>query len=44
LINHIQHDDQDYVNSVRENMLHYLQSQEKKKEKAGFHDFSNKNH
>ncbi|KJV36480.1 bacteriohemerythrin [Acinetobacter brisouii] len=39
LINHIQHDDQDYVNSVRENMLHYLQSQEKKKGKSWFSRF-----
>jgi len=35
LINHIQHDDQDYVEAVRDNMLSYLRTQEKKKAKAG---------
>ncbi|WP_111895507.1 bacteriohemerythrin [Acinetobacter sp. MB5] len=39
LINHIQHDDQDYVLSVRENMLRYLQAQEKKKGKSWFARF-----
>lgn len=33
LINHIQHDDQDYVEAVRDNMLSYLRTQEKKKGK-----------
>lgn len=37
LINHIQHDDQDYVEVVRDNMLSYLRTQEKKKAKAGLH-------
>ena len=36
LINHIQHDDQDYVDAVRDNMLHYLRSQEQKKGKSWF--------
>ena len=36
LINHIQHDDQDYINAVRDNMLHYLRSQEQKKGKSWF--------
>mgnify|MGYP000373188259 CR=1 FL=1 len=39
LINHIQHDDQDYVNSVRDNMLQYLHAQEKKKGKGWFARF-----
>ncbi|MGN0936465.1 MULTISPECIES: bacteriohemerythrin [unclassified Acinetobacter] len=39
LINHIQHDDQDYVDSVRDNMLHYLRSQEQKKGKSWFARF-----
>ena len=36
LINHIQHDDQDYIDAVRDNMLHYLRSQEQKKGKSWF--------
>ena len=36
LINHIQHDDQDYVDAVRDNMLHYLRSQEQEKGKSWF--------
>ena len=36
LINHIQHDDQDYVDAVRDNMIRYLRSQEQKKEKSWF--------
>lgn len=36
LINHIQHDDQDYVEAVRDNMLSYLPTQEKKKGKGWF--------
>ena len=39
LINHIQHDDQDYVDAVRDNMLNYLKSQEKKKSKGWFARF-----
>lgn len=39
LINHIQHDDQDYVDSVRDNMLRYLRSQEEKKGKSWFSRF-----
>ena len=39
LINHIQHDDQDYVDAVRDNMLHYLKSQEQKKGKGWFARF-----
>ncbi len=39
LINHIQHDDQDYVDSVRDNMLHYLRAQEQKKGKSWFARF-----
>ncbi len=39
LINHIQHDDQDYVDSVRDNMLHYLRVQEQKKGKSWFSRF-----
>lgn len=39
LINHIRHDDQDYVDSVRDNMLHYLRSQEEKKGKGWFARF-----
>ena len=39
LINHIQHDDQDYVDAVRDNMLHYLRSQEQKKGKSWFSRF-----
>lgn len=39
LINHIQHDDQDYVDSVRDNMLHYLRHQEQKKGKGWFARF-----
>ena len=31
LINHIQHDDQDYVEAERDNMLSSLRTQEKKK-------------
>ena len=38
LINHIQHDDQDYIDAVRDNMLHYLRSQEQKKAKVGLRD------
>ena len=41
LLNHIQHDDQDYVDSVRENMLLYLRNQEKKKGKGWFAKFFN---
>lgn len=41
LINHIQHDDQDYVDSVRDNMLSYLKSQEQKKGKGWFARFFN---
>ncbi len=37
LINHIQHDDQDYVDAVRDNMLSYLRAQESKKARAGLH-------
>ena len=36
LINHIQHDDQDYIDAVRDNMLHYLRSQEQEKGKSWF--------
>ena len=36
LIKHIQHDDQDYIDAVRDNMLHYLRSQEQKKGKSWF--------
>lgn len=39
LINHIQHDDQDYVDSVRDNMLSYLRIQEQKKGKGWFARF-----
>lgn len=39
LINHIQHDDQDYVDSVRDNMLSYLRVQEQKKGKSWFARF-----
>ena len=39
LINHIQHDDQDYVDAVRDNMLSYLRTQEKKKGKGWFARF-----
>lgn len=39
LINHIQHDDQDYADAVRDNMLHYLRSQEQKKGKNWFARF-----
>ena len=39
LINHIQHDDQDYADAVRDNMLHYLRSQEQKKGKSWFARF-----
>lgn len=39
LINHIQHDDQDYVDAVRDNMLHYLRVQEQKKGKGWFSRF-----
>lgn len=39
LINHIQHDDQDYVDAVRDNMLHYLRAQEQKKGKSWFARF-----
>ena len=41
LINHIQHDDQDYVDAVRDNMLHYLRAQEQKKGKNWFSRFFN---
>mgnify|MGYP003488780527 FL=1 len=36
LINHIQHDDQDYIDAVRDGMLHSLRSQEQKKGKSWF--------
>lgn len=36
LINHIQHDDQDYVDAVQDNMIRYLRSQEQKKGKNWF--------
>ncbi|MGV2948209.1 bacteriohemerythrin [Acinetobacter sp. F9] len=39
LINHIQHDDQDYVDAVRDNMLSYLRAQESKKGKGWFARF-----
>ena len=39
LINHIQHDDQDYVDAVRDNMIHYLKVQEQKKGKGWFSRF-----
>ena len=39
LINHIQHDDQDYVEAVRDNMLSYLRTHEKKKGKGWFARF-----
>lgn len=39
LLNHIQHDDQDYVDAVRDNMLHYLRAQEQKKGKSWFARF-----
>ena len=39
LINHIQHDDQDYVDAVRDNMIHYLKVQEQKKGKGWFARF-----
>jgi hemerythrin len=39
LVNHIQHDDQDYVDAVRDNMLHYLRVQEQKKGKSWFARF-----
>lgn len=39
LINHIQHDDQDYVDAVRDNMIHYLKAQEQKKGKGWFARF-----
>ena len=39
LINHIQHDDQDYVDAVRDNMLSYLRKQEQKKGKGWFARF-----
>nr|WP_218955288.1 bacteriohemerythrin [Acinetobacter sp. 10FS3-1] len=39
LINHIQHDDQDYVDAVRDNMLSYLRKQEEKKGKGWFARF-----
>jgi hemerythrin len=39
LINHIQHDDQDYVDAVRDNMLSYLRKQEEKKGKSWFSRF-----
>lgn len=40
LINHIQHDDQDYVDAVRDNMIHYLKVQEQEKARAGLHGSS----
>jgi len=39
LINHILHDDQDYVDAVRDNMLSYLRKQEQKKGKGWFARF-----
>ncbi|MDY6529570.1 bacteriohemerythrin [Acinetobacter faecalis] len=39
LINHIRHDDQDYVDAVRDNMLRYLRTQEEKKGKGWFARF-----
>ena len=36
LINHIQHDDQDYVDAVRDNMIRYLRTQEQTKGKSWF--------
>jgi hemerythrin len=36
LINHIQHDDQDYVDAVRDNMIRYLRTQEQTKAKSWF--------
>ena len=39
LINHIQHDDQDYVDAVRDNMLSYLRKQGEKKGKSWFSRF-----
>lgn len=39
LINHIKHDDQDYVGAVKENMIGYIKTQEKKKGKNWFARF-----
>lgn len=36
LINHIQHDDADYVGAVKENMQNIIREKEKKKERTGF--------
>ena len=36
LINHIQHDDQDYVDAVQDNMIRYLKKEEDKKGKGWF--------
>ena len=36
LINHIQHDDQDYVDAVCDNMIRYLRTQEQTKAKSWF--------
>ena len=40
LINHIQHDDADYVGAVKENMMGIIKEKEKKKGKHWFARFS----
>ncbi|WP_343598464.1 bacteriohemerythrin [Acinetobacter sp.] len=42
LINHIQHDDMDYVDAVRDNMLSYIRQQEAKKGRGWFSRFFKK--
>ena len=42
LINHIQHDDADYVSSVKENMQKYIDKQEQTKGKGWFSKFFNR--
>lgn len=39
LINHIRHDDADYVRAVKENMIQHIEQQEKKKGKGWFARF-----
>lgn len=39
LIHHIKHDDKDYVGAVKENMIGFIQQQEKKKGKSWFARF-----
>lgn len=44
LINHIQHDDADYVASVKESMVNYIQKQEAAKGKGWFSRFFSRGH